>query len=337
MDAADLRLLLEHSGDIHWMLDCGSGRLVYVSPAAARWFDWLEQEALERAQAMAAPLLAGLPARLERWRDGDAGRVTVVREAELDGIAVEIESTIVDGGLRLVGVVRDITARRDFIDQQKKFASMLSHEFRTPLSTIDGAIQRLEMTAGDADDATKKRYRKIQTAVDRLLAMVEEYLSPDRLAALGRQRQDNEISPAALLETAAEQARARRAAITVAAAGAPRSVRADPPGMRLCLDLLLDNAIKYSPADSPVELFTSAAPEGGVEFTVADSGPSIPADELERVFDKGFRGSAATGIPGSGLGLYMAKAVVEVHGGTLTVQNLLESGKKFRIWLPRAV
>jgi signal transduction histidine kinase len=57
---------------------------------------------------------------------------------------------------------------------------------------------------------------------------------------------------------------------------------------------------------------------------------------MPRLFEKAYRGSAAAGVTGSGLGLYMAKAVIEVHGGTLTVENLPESGKKFRIWLPIA-
>jgi signal transduction histidine kinase len=97
----------------------------------------------------------------------------------------------------VVGVVRDLSAARELALQQKKFASMLSHEFRTPLSTIDGAVQRLEMTGAHHDEGTRKRYRKIQTAVDRMLAMLDEYLSPERMASIGRERQPNEINPAA--------------------------------------------------------------------------------------------------------------------------------------------
>jgi signal transduction histidine kinase len=82
----------------------------------------------------------------------------------------------------VVGVVRDLTRARTG-PAAEKFASMLSHEFRTPLSTIDGAVQRLEMTGAHHDEGTRKRYRKIQTAVDRMLAMLDEYLSPERMAA----------------------------------------------------------------------------------------------------------------------------------------------------------
>lgn len=336
MDDADYRLLLEHATDIHWMLDCASGRLLYVSPAAARRFGWPPDDAHARAQALAGPLLHDLPRRLERFRQGDASRRTVRREAELEGIPVEIESTLAGDG-RLVGVVRDLGARRAFEQQQRQFASLLSHEFRTPLATIDGAIQRLAMTDKGADDATTKRYRKIQSAVDRLLAMMDDYLSPDRLASIGRRRRDNGIDPAALLEAAAAQARARRPGIAVLAGDAPSWVRADPEGLRLCIDVLLDNAIKYTPSDAPIALSAGRSATGGIELAVADGGPPIPPDETARLFDKGYRGSAAAGIPGSGIGLYMAKSVIEAHGGTLDVQNLPESGKKFRIWLPAAV
>jgi len=339
MDPADLRLLLDTSSDIHWMADCATGRLLYVSPAAGRLLGW----DADRIDVHAAPLLADLPARLAAFTAGNEAGRTVRHEIELDGrdgvLPVEIESTLVEGegGLRLVGVVRDISARRDAGLQQKRFASMVSHEFRTPLATIDGAIQRLEMTHQDADEATKKRYRKIAMAVDRLLAMLDEYLSPDRLASIGRERQDNTVDPAALLEEVASKARERGAAVTVRAPDLPARLRCDPPGMRLCLEVLLDNAIKYGPPRSAIEIVACKASSGGIEFIVTDEGAAIPDSELGRIFDKGFRGSAAAGVPGSGLGLYMARAIVDVHGGTLTVSNLLESGKNFRIWLPIAV
>jgi signal transduction histidine kinase len=226
--------------------------------------------------------------------------------------------------------------RLEWAAQQKKFASMLSHEFRTPLSTIDGAVQRLEMTGAHHDEATRKRYRKIQTAVDRMLAMLDEYLSPERMASIGRERQANEVDPAALLESVAEQARDRRLAISVRTDRLPSSMRCDPSGLRLCLEILLDNAIKYTEADSPIELIGKAAMEGGVELLVRDHGAGLPEAELVRVFDKSFRGGNAAGVPGSGLGLYMARSIADVHGGTVTAKNVSESGTEFRIWLPVA-
>ncbi len=85
---------------------------------------------------------------------------------------------------------------------------MLNHEFRTPLSTIDGAIQRLEATGAGADEATRARYRKIQGAVDRLIEMLDEYLSPDRMQAIGQKPKAHTVAPLTLLEEAAGNAAA---------------------------------------------------------------------------------------------------------------------------------
>jgi PAS domain S-box-containing protein len=338
---ARYRLLLEHSSEISWMADCASLQLTWLSPAAERQFGYT----LESAQTLAAGLLKDLQARLARYADGDLSRRRLLRETELkhrDGrvVPVEIESTLIldAAGVpaTVVGLVRDLSARRELAAQQKKFASMLSHEFRTPLSTIDGAVQRLEMTGAHHDEGTRKRYRKIQTAVDRMLVMLDEYLSPDRMASIGRERQPNEINPAALLEAAAEQARSRRGAVSARTDGLPPWMRCDPAGMRLCLEILIDNAIKYTEGNTPIELMGKIAMEGGVEFLVRDHGAGLPEGELARVFDKSFRGSNAAGVPGSGLGLYMARSIADVHGGTITARNVSESGTEFRIWLPVA-
>ena len=341
-DRSLYKQILDNSSEVHFLLDCQDGRggrILYLSPAAGRRFGYT----LERAQALSDQLVADLPLRLERFAAGERSRLRVRRELEVphaDGhlIPVEIESTLVlnDIGtaIALSGSVRDVSERQEWQQQQKKFASMLSHEFRTPLSTIDGAIQRLEMTGAHHDEATRKRYTKIQNAVDRLLAMLDEYLSPERMASIGRRRQPNEVSPLALLEHAAEQAQSRRAAVRVVEQGLPQWIRCDPAGMRLVLDILLDNAIKYTDDSDEITLVGKKATEGGIELSVSDPGAGIPADEIGKLFDRGFRGRVADGVPGSGLGLYMARAVVEVHGGTLTVENFTESGKKFRIWLP---
>jgi PAS domain S-box-containing protein len=338
---ARYRLLFEHSSEISWMADCNTLRLTWLSPAAERQFGYT----LETAQTLAQGLLKDLHGRLARYAEGDLSRRHLLRETELahaDGhlVPVEIESTLIlDAHGRpasVIGVVRDLSARRELAAQQKKFASMLSHEFRTPLSTIDGAVQRLEMTGAHHDEGTRKRYRKIQTAVDRMLAMLDEYLSPERMASVGRERQANQISPATLLETAAEQARQRRKNLTVRTEGLPQWMRCDPSGMRLCLEILIDNAIKYTEVNIPIELVGRIAAEGGVELLVRDHGAGIPETELAQVFDKAFRGSNTGGVAGSGLGLYMARSIVDVHGGTVTARNVSESGTEFRIWLPVA-
>jgi len=339
---ARYRLLLEHSGAVVFEIDCSSGRLQYLSPAAAAQFGYRHE--MPQAQALAASLLADLPARLARLAAGDQSRRRVLRSLDIphrDGhrVPVEIESNLVgddSSTLCLLGVVRDMSERARFDREQKKFASMLNHEFRTPLSTIDGAVQHLVIKGAHHDEASRKRYDKIQAAVDRLLGMMDDYLSPERMASIGRQRQPNEVSPAQLLESVAAQGRARRAAISVRTEELPQWIRCDPAGVRLVLEIVLDNAIKYTNPNTAIELLGKKAIEGGIEFLVRDSGAGVPEEELDQLFEKGYRGSNAAGLPGSGLGLYMARAMVDVHGGNVTAKNVSESGMEFRIWLPVA-
>ena len=87
-------------------------------------------------------------------------------------------------------------------------------------------------------------------------------------------------------------------------------------------------------AYTPLELIGKIATGGGVEFLVRDGGAGVPEAELEKIFAKGYRGGNAAGVAGSGLGLYMARAIADVHGGTVTAKNVSESGAEFRIWLP---
>lgn len=341
LSAWHYRQFADHGNDVNWMIDGASGQLLYLSPAA-------EGPPYDAAalQLMTARLAAALPERRRLLAGGDASQRRRTEESALareDGepVPVEIDSTLVeaegDNPAVLVGVVRDVSARRAQQLAQKKFASMVSHEFRTPLATIDGAIQRLEMTAeaAGADEATRKRYRKIQVAVDRILAMLDEYLSPERMASLGRERAPNQLVPLALLEGAAAQARSPQHEVRVAAdRDLPATLRCDPAGMQLALQVLLDNAGKYSPPGAAITVGCGAAAEGGVAFWVADEGPGLHEDEIPLLFDKFFRGRDAAAQAGSGLGLYMARAVVDQHGGTLTARNRPEGGALFRIWLP---
>ena len=348
--AERFRQIAELGGDIAWMVEYPNVELSYLSPTAPALLGYrvdeikaqLERAMLEQAGPLAG-LFAGLAERITRLAAGDQTRVRLVREHELihangGAVTVEIISTIrIDkhgAPAALMGIVRDLGPQRAREQQQRRFISMLSHEFRTPLSTIDGAIQRLEVTGVGADDATRQRYRKIAGAVDRLIAMLDEYLSPERMAEIGRIRKEHAVSPRTLLEECAEQARALGRTITVDAGAAPERLRCDPDGLRLALQVLLDNALKYTPAASPIALVGRIAAEGGMELLVCDNGPGFDEQELPLLFDKFFRGRNAAGQPGSGLGLYMARSVVEIHGGILSASNRESGGADFRIWLP---
>ena len=96
---------------------------------------------------------------------------------------------------------------------------------------------------------------------------------------------------------------------------------------------LLGNAIKFTPAGGRVRLSARARAEG-VEVAVTDDGPGIPAEELPRLAERHFRGSRSTGVEGSGLGLFIVRAVVEAHGGTLRIASGVGRGTSATVWLP---
>jgi PAS domain S-box-containing protein len=252
------RAIAELHGDIAWIIDCASCLPIYLSPGAAALTGYDLDDILAHFRAgqekgPLALLCSGLPERLRRFAAGDATRKRMLRRFDLtlpDGriVPVEVASTILldaqGGAQSVVGTIRDVSAAREQAERQRKFTSMLNHEFRTPLSTIDGAIQRLESTASAVDESTRLRYRKIQTAVDRLIGMMDEYLSPERMAEAGASRPADAASPAALLEEAAALARAAGRSVSVELGAIPATLRCQPSGLRLALKVCAPTAAR---------------------------------------------------------------------------------------------
>jgi signal transduction histidine kinase len=335
-DGAAFRAIAELAGDAAFILDCASRTFRYLSPGAPQFLG---------DHNLLLALVDGLDERLRLFAAGDERQPEAVREIDIatpEGQTMPVQITtrlVVDGSpgvVSLAGIVRDQSGQREREAQQKRFASMLNHEFRTPLSTIDGAIQRLEATCAHADEPTRQRYRKIAVAVDRLIGMLDEYLSPDRLAGLGKTRSPNEVAPAQLLEEAAAPARAAGREVLLAVESLPPSLRCDPAGLRLAMKVVVDNALMFSPAGSKVEL-AGRAVANGIELTVRDHGAGVPQQDVARIFDKSYRGSNAAGLPGNGLGLYMARSVLEVHGGAIELVSHPAKGALFKIFLPMTI
>lgn len=345
--AEQFRVIAEIGGDIAFSIDCASGKLRYVSPSIEQLLGYSPMEVaaqLGQSGSALAALCAGMPERVRRLRGGDRSRLRLVRETELRGahgylVPVEVISALMCDAagepVTMVGQVRDLSPRRLREAERKRFASMLNHEFRTPLSTIDGAIQRLEATCRDADEPTRQRFRKIALATDRLIAMLDDYLSPERMAEIGGERKPTTVAPRELLDEAASQVRSAGRVASVEVGELPATLRCEPDGMRLALKILVDNAIAFSPPHTAIALRGRLA-ASGIELAVRDHGAGVPDDEQARIFDKFYRGSNAAGLPGSGLGLYMARAIVEVHGGVISLVAPAGGGAEFRIWLPVA-
>ncbi len=219
---------------------------------------------------------------------------------------------------------------------QKQFIDMVSHEFRTPLTIIDGHAQILSRKADEiVPDDIRKRTRTIRSAVSRLITMMEGVLSSNMLK-IGKL----EIVPEPVnLKSYARDLcddhheLAREHVIRLHTETLPDTVTVDKKIVSLILTNLLSNAIKYT-KDKP-EIDVGLALNGKwLEIKVTDNGIGIPYDELPRVFERYFRASTATGIPGTGIGLSLVKDLVELYQGKLEVSSDIGQGTAFSVSLP---
>ena len=221
---------------------------------------------------------------------------------------------------------------------QRNFVSMASHEFRTPLSIIDGHAQRLRklkdrLAAHEIDE----RAGKIRAAVLRLTHLIENLLDSSRLidAGVGLYFNPEEIDLAGLLHEVCQLHReiAPGSQINERFASTPLLIRADPKLLFQMFSNLISNAMKYSPSGSLVEI--SAALEGEQAVVeVKDNGIGIPAKDIGALFERYYRGSNVSGIVGTGVGLYLVRMVVEVHGGEIAVESAEGKGSAFSVRLP---
>jgi signal transduction histidine kinase/DNA-binding NarL/FixJ family response regulator len=222
-------------------------------------------------------------------------------------------------------------------DRQRQFLSMVSHEFRTPLAVIDSAAQMLGLRIDEHDSGMRSRLQSIRTSVRRLNGLIESYLADDRLHAGTLALEARPFDLAGLLASLVENhgVISPDARFTLDLDGLPETVTGDPDLLSLAFNNLLSNAVKYSPADARVEITGRPAPYG-LSIAVRDHGIGIPASDLPHVFDRFFRGSNAGGVTGTGIGLHLVRHVVELHGGTVTVESAPRTGTTFTVTLPAA-
>ncbi|MEK7656717.1 MAG: DUF4118 domain-containing protein [Elusimicrobiota bacterium] len=209
--------------------------------------------------------------------------------------------------------------------------SAVSHELRTPLAAILGSADALLQAAGGAMDPSRDLLVNIRDEADRLTRLVHNLIETTRLEA-GASLNGEPYSVEEVVGTALERADrllAGRRVETDIPENLPLSFM-DPVLMELVFVNLIENAVRHAP-DAAIEIQARERMDA-LEVSVADRGPGLKPEDLERVFEKFYRSSAA---PGAGLGLAICKAVVEAHGGTIRAENRPGGGAVFRLTLPR--
>jgi two-component system phosphate regulon sensor histidine kinase PhoR len=243
------------------------------------------------------------------------------------------------GSSGAVLVLHDITDLRRADQMRRDFVANVSHELRTPLTAIRGYVEALSDDPGSPED--RARFLDvIARHVQRMERLVKDLL---RLAGLDARQESAELSDCptqALLAGAVADlatvidARSQRVEIHVDPSAA--LLRTDPAKLQDVLRNLLENAVNYSPPGRRIRL-DATANDGHVILQVSDEGPGIPADDLERIFERFYRVDKARSREsgGTGLGLSIVKHLVDLLGGRVWAANRPDGGAVFTVALPR--
>jgi len=227
--------------------------------------------------------------------------------------------------------------------QQRTFIDGVAHELRTPLTLISGNAQRLErLLAEAAPGADRGPLRQagsaIHTEADRMARLVRDLLDLARRDSGRLELQALPLDAGEVLLTAYERLEplaAGRLRLQAPDAGADLGVRADPERLGQCLTNLVENALRYAPAPTPVELAVERRGDS-VVLRVRDHGPGVAPEEREGIFQLFRRGSAAplASVSGSGIGLAMVRLLMERMGGSVEVADAPGGGADFQLLLP---
>ena len=233
--------------------------------------------------------------------------------------------------LNTIATVRDITRFRQAEELKTTFVSIISHELKTPVALIKGYASTLRREDARWDrKIVEDSLQVIEEEADRLTLMIENLLDATRLASGGMALKRSDVSLADLARRIAErnQVQTSRHTIKTDFPDDFPVVLADEARMEQVITNLVSNAIKYAPQGAIV-ISGQARPEQ-VVICVTDEGPGIASEDIPHIFDRFYRApDLARKTKGAGLGLYLARSIVEAHGGRIWVDP--ESGKGARI------
>jgi two-component system NtrC family sensor kinase len=306
-------------------------RVVLIN-RAARLVYHVEGEVAGRslAEVVEDPRLLGL-ARV----GGDAPRREEL--ATPDGRVFSAQRTLIPGVGQAM-VMHDITHLKDLDRIKSEFVTTVSHDLRSPLTAILGYVELIER-AGSVNDQQREFIRRVRLSVDHMTRLVADLLDLGRIeAGLDTSLEVTPISVLAryALDGLRSAAEMKQQKVESFLSDDLPMVRGDPFRLRQMIANLVENAIKYTPANG--DIVVAAVVEGDqVILRVSDSGPGIPAADQPYIFDKFFR---ASNVPdetgGTGLGLSIVKSIVDSHQGRIWVDSLLGRGTTFTVVLPRA-
>ncbi len=362
-----LAAILEYSADGLMILD--SRQIIQrFNRALSRMSGWSEEAAVgqlhdavivfksvDYGEPLGAALAHGWPHNPSGSGAGGTGGTT---PAAGNALYVQGELLRPDGSLLSVGVtyaplrdergdlrnvivtVGDITHFRRTEEAQSTFISVVSHELKTPVALIKGYAETLSRDDARWDMATIRQSLAVITdEADRLSGLIENLLAASRLQADGmRLTHIDDVDLADVARRAVERFRTQTQKHSLHADFPPGfpAIQGDEGRLRQVMDNLLGNAIKYSPQGGQIQVSGTFDPER-VTVTITDQGIGLPKDEQDRIFERFYRvdSTLSRKTQGTGLGLYLSRAIIEAHGGTIQVASEPGKGAAFSLTLPR--
>lgn len=217
---------------------------------------------------------------------------------------------------------------------QSDFVAAVSHEFRSPLTTVRQLSEMLEMGQVPSEERRQRYYGMLASEAHRLQRLVERLLHFGRMEAGAQTYRMENQAVGELVHRAAEQVEPGGQRIAVAEGDEAR-VKGDAEALTAAVRNLLDNALKYSPAESCVEVCWQRIGRQAL-ISIRDHGPGIPENERKTIFEKFVRGRQAVeeSIQGTGVGLAMVKHIVAGHGGEVWLESKPGQGSTFTLVLP---
>jgi PAS domain S-box-containing protein len=331
-----------------------SGRVLLMNPAARTLFVDALQTSQDLSQLMEARDLRHIddtPLRRDQRPIARALRGEAFNDEEMilvrpDATRLRLLSSgsaIRDNGQVVLAIVvhRDVTALRLLEQTKEDYLALISHDLRAPLTAVQAEAQLLQRQLsrdGNVDSAYVKRTMSIVSNARRMNAMIQELLESSRLESGTMTLNREPLAIVPLLRDIADRVGSDRVAVQAGpsdGASGLAPVYVDGERIERVLTNLITNGLKYSPPSEPVVVRVEQRDDETV-ISVVDRGDGIPPEELSRLFQRFTRGRAGAkgDIAGLGLGLYIARLIVEAHGGRMWAESAIGNGSTFSFALP---
>ena len=301
----------------------------------SRYIEEIELVRLGLRCRVVAPLLAGARS---------IGMISVVRTEPRSFAPEEVELLSLLGRFVATAVqnIRAYEAERTTVEELRRlsalradFVSLVSHELRSPMATVIGSARTLQQRWRELQPEQRESFLAlIADETNRLATLIADVLDTSRIEAGTFSYTFGDVDLGDLVRevTAAAELGQDEVSLATVIDTVP-AIRGDRERLRQVVANLVDNAVKYSPSGATVDVKTSAV-NGKVLVDVVDHGPGIAAEDQTLIFEKFGRARSGKVVPGTGLGLFIARSIAEAHGGTLDVRSTPDEGATFRLELP---